>query len=123
MTGPIIDPAAAALRVSLYEDGYSIAEIAAAAGTSHQNISAWLIRHGYHYPVRRSPATTADRRQAVEWYGGGLPVDAICARFSVNVKTLYRDVRRAGVPLRRPDLSASLSRPRPLESGEQEATR
>lgn len=98
---PIDDPAAAE-RARLYEEGYSMRQIAAVVGCSHQAVRQWLINNGYHYPRPRSVASAADRARAVEWYKRGYEVAAICARFGIVESTLYRDLRRAGVPLRQP---------------------
>lgn len=102
MTRRPLPPDHAADRARLYDDGYSMRQIAAVVGCSHQAVRQWLIYNGYHFPSRRSIASAADRDRAVEWYRRGYEVSAICARFGIAETTLRRDVRAAGVPLRQP---------------------
>ena len=97
-------------RAALYEEGYSIREIARIEGVTHQAVRFWLMRRGIHEPEarpRRDPAP------AVDWYCRGVDVRVICRRFGICQTTLYRALDRANAPLRYPRISTARRRKEP----------
>lgn len=97
-------------RVELYDDGYSIREIARQVGRSYQGVRQYLIRHGHHHVVTDCRPSAANRRRAVDWYDRGVAVETICSHFGLSQATLYKDVRAAGVAIRYPKMSEAMRR-------------
>ena len=92
--------------VRLYDDGYAIKHIARAVGRPSQCVSQHLVRVGLHTTFdRRAPDT--HRAQAVDWYQRGIGIETITRQFHISSNTVYKELRRRGIPLRYPAMSRS----------------
>lgn len=95
-----------ARMVVLYDDGYSLSDIARAVGRTKQGVAQYLIRQGIHIPVNLY-APLGSREKAVDWYQRGVGVAHICRHFGLARRTLYVALRQRGIPLRYPSMSRS----------------
>ena len=90
----------------LYADGYAILHIARAVGRPSQCVSQHLVRVGLHETFdRRAPDVS--RVKAVEWYQRGMGIRTITQQFHISSNTVYKELRRRGIPLRNPAMSRS----------------
>lgn len=83
-----------------YLAGSLIDSLAAQLGVNRTTIIGHLDRHGVER--RKSVRKMTDRsvRQAARRYSSGDSLKAVASRFNVDARTLAREFRRAGVPIR-----------------------
>lgn len=105
-----ISEAEGARMVKLYYDGLTFSSIAARLdGRGKDTVRKYLIRIGIHQPESQSDV----RRRidgAVHWYERGVTVEQIVWQFKISAPTLYSNIRRRGIPLRRPAVSEGMRR-------------
>lgn len=84
-----------------YLAGSSIDSLAAQLGVNRTTIISHLDRYGVER--RKSVRKMTDRsvRQAARRYESGDALNAVASRFDIDARTLAREFRRAGVPIRR----------------------
>ena len=86
--------------VSAYLAGSSIDALAASLGVNRTTIFSHLDRRAIER--RKSVRKMTDRsvRQAERRYEAGESLNVVAARFGIDARTLAREFRRAGVPIR-----------------------
>lgn len=87
----------------MLEDGATYGEIGRVLGRPNATISHYVRRHNLMEP--RRPRRTADcAAHAVDLYQRGVTVAVILRRHALSPTTFYAMLRRAGVPLRYPQM-------------------
>ena len=92
------DPAVGDRIKSLYYEGLNFNEIGAIVGYNPTSVRLHLRRTGDYEPIDTNVAKRI--AGAVAWYAHGTPVAAILSQFKISENTLYRHIKRQGIPLR-----------------------
>ena len=92
---------------SMYQSGMTLAQVGWRVGTSSEAVRERLLRAGYTLrpsgPVRLTEAQLDD---VARRYESGERVDDIAAAYGLSASAVRKRLRRAGVEMRRPGVTA-----------------